>query len=581
MLNCPQVSPQRAREIVREIAFASRPRGRFFVLLFTASMIASFGLIANSTAVIIGAMLVSPLMTPIFGAALGMLRGNPRMLARALWSELAGVILAVGAAYLVGIPQLTFGSATPEMLSRTQPNLLDLFVAIFAGFAGAYALIDERVSPALPGVAIATAVVPPLSTCGLCLSIGAWSGARGAMLLFLANFVSILIVAMATFALGGLMRRRRYTARRVIGHFGPTLASFAVIAVILTNSLIRIGRDRALELSITATLNDQLEGLRGADLEESVYRVTPNGVQVLATVRAHRTISPTWVTSIEQALEDAVAQPVDLVVRTQRSRDVCALGSSLQVVHPDLDGVFLVPAPDDFAAREALAAQVVREFFEDEPGFELTRVEYGMAPQGESVIVAYTDAIRRITQGEFDDLEADLQNRFEDDTLHLFVRVNSSRLRGRDGPILVEWTNVRLAGEENVAKIPAIRQAIFDAVKGISDSVPLRVHFNWSGQHWRALVELIGGEVFSPERVTKLRDSLPTEIADEVELLVWRRTDFIVSEDGISDYGTLVESDAPRSSESLRRLFRTTSSSPAVTPNTDQAESIANVDSGG
>lgn len=88
MVFIPKVSPKRSREIVREIARASSPRGRFFVLLITASMIASFGLIANSAAVIIGAMLVSPLMTLIFGLALGMLRGNPRMLGRALLSDL-------------------------------------------------------------------------------------------------------------------------------------------------------------------------------------------------------------------------------------------------------------------------------------------------------------------------------------------------------------------------------------------------------------------------------------------------------------------------------------------------------------
>ena len=82
------------------------------------------------------------------------------------------------------------------MLARTQPNLIDLLVAVFAGLAGAYALVDERISPALPGVAIATAIVPPLSTCGLCIAMGAWTGAFGALLLFLANFVSILLVAL-------------------------------------------------------------------------------------------------------------------------------------------------------------------------------------------------------------------------------------------------------------------------------------------------------------------------------------------------------------------------------------------------
>ena len=557
MLGFPKVGAQRTREIVREVSNGSKARGRFFVLLIAASMIASFGLIANSTAVIIGAMLVSPLMTPIFGAALGMLRGNPRLLGRALWSESVGVVLAVGAAYLVGLPQLSFGSATPEMLARTQPNLLDLLVAIFAGFAGTYAMLDERVSPALPGVAIATAIVPPLSTCGLCLSLGAWSGAGGAMLLFLANLVSILVVALAMFWAGGLTRRGRYSVRRVFGHVGLTVLVFAAVSVILTNSLLRITRDQALERGIRETLDEQLALKHGTDLDEIVHRRTPTGVQVLATVRSYRTVSPAWVTSIERSLELTTGESVDLVVRTIRSRDVCSLGASLQAVRPNMDGAFLVSTGDNFESRESLASQVVREFFEGEPGFELTRVEYGVSLDEEAVVVAYVDTIRRLSGQEFQELEGKLQRRFDDPTLHLFVRVNATQLQGRDGPVLVEWTNVKAAGPRRIGQLPEIEQAIHSAFAKASACKPLRVHFNWSGDHWRTLVEVVGAESFLPSNVIEIRDELPASIAEQVELFVWRRSDFIVSEDGFSDYGTLVEPEISNRSRQLRGLFKT------------------------
>ena len=224
MFKIYRVSPKRTQEIVREISVSSQPRGRFFVLLITSSLIASFGLMANRGAVIIGAMLVSPLMTPIFGIALAMLRGNPRLLLRALKTEILGVLLAIVSGLLVGLPQVAFSDATAEMLARTQPNILDLLVAVFAGFAGTYALLDERVSPALPGVAIATAIVPPLSTCGLCFALGAYSAAFGALLLFLANFVSILLVALVMFAIVGLSRP--IPGRKVVRQFGP-VTSFA------------------------------------------------------------------------------------------------------------------------------------------------------------------------------------------------------------------------------------------------------------------------------------------------------------------------------------------------------------------
>ena len=90
------------------------------------------------------------------------------------------------------------------MLLRVRPTLLDLFVAVLAGFAGAYAMIDEKVSPALPGVAIAVAIIPPLSNTGICLSLGYYSGAFGSFMLFFANFLSILLVASATFIAAGM-----------------------------------------------------------------------------------------------------------------------------------------------------------------------------------------------------------------------------------------------------------------------------------------------------------------------------------------------------------------------------------------
>ncbi|MEM8678963.1 MAG: DUF389 domain-containing protein [Planctomycetota bacterium] len=556
MLHIPKVSKQRARVIVREIAYASRPRGRFFVLLITSSLIASFGLIANSSAVIIGAMLVSPLMTPIFGAALGRLRGNPRMLGRALWGEALGVVLAVGAAYLVGLPQISL-EATPEMLARTQPNLLDLFVAIFAGFAGAYALLDERVSPALPGVAIATAIVPPLSTCGLCLALEAYAGASGALLLFLANFVSVLMVALVTFWAGGLSRRRKRTIGRVLAHLGPTGVAFVVITVILTNSLIRITHDRSRSTVIHATLIEHLDSIAGAELEDMVYQGNPEGVQVLATVRSKRTVPPHWVTKMEQAIETRLEQPVDLVVRTVRSRDVCGVGKSWQVVRPNLNGLLLVSTAEDFVGREMLASQVLREAFEQEPGFELTRVEYGLSPEQESVVVAYVNTIRRLSQQEVIDLEQRLQARLEDPALHFFVRVNTAPLLGRDGPIRVEWNRRLEAGEARMAELPRIEEVILAEVARQSSCIPLRVHFNWSGERWRALVEVLGVGPMTPETVARLREAVAETLASPIDLSVWRHGDYVITEEGYSDYGTLVEPQMEEQSDRLRGLFQT------------------------
>jgi uncharacterized hydrophobic protein (TIGR00271 family) len=204
----------------------------------TSTLIACLGLVANSTAVIIGAMLVAPLMTPIFGIALALVRGEPRLLGRALRAEGVGVLLGVGIATLFGVMPLAL-EATPEMLARTQPNLLDLLVAVLAGFAGSYAMIDERLSPALPGVAIATAIVPPVANTGLCLAVGAYQGAYGSFLLFLANFLSILIVSCATFIAGGLARGVPWAEKwGLFKRFGVPALGFLVVTALLTHALV-------------------------------------------------------------------------------------------------------------------------------------------------------------------------------------------------------------------------------------------------------------------------------------------------------------------------------------------------------
>ena len=142
-INWIKTSKERRQFVVKEITSGSEPGIRFYLLLTTSALIAAFGLIANSTAVIIGAMLVSPLMTPIIGSSLGLVIGDGRLFANSLRSVVIGTVLAIFFSALLGILPLAL-EATPEMLSRVRPTLLDLFVAVLAGFAGSYAMIDEK-----------------------------------------------------------------------------------------------------------------------------------------------------------------------------------------------------------------------------------------------------------------------------------------------------------------------------------------------------------------------------------------------------------------------------------------------------
>ena len=257
-----KISRERFEIVHKDISEGSEPALRFYLLVAISTLIASFGLISNSTAVVIGAMLVAPLMTPIFGISLALVRGEPHLLGRAARAEIVGVVAAVSMGFLLG-SLLGDIEPTAEMISRTRPNLFDLFVAILAGLAGAYALVDEKISPALPGVAIATAIVPPLANSGLCLSLGEVSGAIGSFLLFFANFLSILIVASGTFVLSGMAKRFGAKAKKVeyARRFGLPIIAFLFIAAFLGHSLVKIYQERW----ITKTIKDLTRHLGAAD----------------------------------------------------------------------------------------------------------------------------------------------------------------------------------------------------------------------------------------------------------------------------------------------------------------------------
>lgn len=172
----------------------------FLVLISLSTIIAAFGLAQSSPAVVIGAMLVAPLMTPLLGAGLGLVQGNLPMIRTCFLSILVGFLLAFAIGGAVGL-LTSSGGMTSELLGRCRPGGLDLGVAFFSGMAASYCLVRPGLSSALAGVAIAAALVPPIATSGIVLSRtdGGWDHSAAAALLFGTNVVAIILGAALTF----------------------------------------------------------------------------------------------------------------------------------------------------------------------------------------------------------------------------------------------------------------------------------------------------------------------------------------------------------------------------------------------
>ena len=213
---------------------------RFVTLMFFASIIASTGVVADSTAVVVGAMLIAPLMTPLMGMALSLVMGWPNRLARSGLVALAGIIIAVGVGFVIGLADFTIVDTltNSQIVSRSNPTTIDLVTAVAAGAAGGYALSRPDVSNSLPGVAISIALVPPLTVIGISFAPGDWASGNGALLLFATNAIAILVIGAAVFLLTGVAPLSRatenqYRVRTALAAVGGAAA--VVIAALVLN----------------------------------------------------------------------------------------------------------------------------------------------------------------------------------------------------------------------------------------------------------------------------------------------------------------------------------------------------------
>jgi len=218
-----------------EGGLATRRLSRFFLLMGFATTIAAFGVISDSTAVVIGAMLVAPLMTPLMGTSLSLAMGWPKRSTMSAAVALGGVLLAIGLSviYSALLPFDVDPVTNSQVASRIAPTMVDLFIAVAAGGAGAFALSRPDVSDALPGVAVAIALVPPLAVVGLMLEAGLRDEAFGALLLFTTNAVAILLVGAVVFLLTGVVPIRQIAAQREWSRDSITLVAILAVVVLV------------------------------------------------------------------------------------------------------------------------------------------------------------------------------------------------------------------------------------------------------------------------------------------------------------------------------------------------------------
>lgn len=333
----PTLDAADREHVESEITAGATPSVDYFVMIGLSALIAAFGLLLDSAAVIIGAMLVAPLMSAIVAVGLGVVEGELGLIRRGLKSAVRGAGLAIGVAVLAGLIYTGSRADLPtEIMSRTRPQLLDLGVAVASGAAAAYALARRSVSAALPGVAIAAALVPPLAVVGIGVANRRPDVALGALLLFVTNFVAIVAAGGLTFLLlgfgpSGEEVAEREVLRRGMRTAGALLAVVALALGAITFDLVRgSSQDRRLAAAFERiAASDEFTQFRPFEiLDYEAVEVGDGSLSVSAVIQLRAELLGDFTYRVTRSIQDQLAaaldRPVALTVEIIPTRTLSA-----------------------------------------------------------------------------------------------------------------------------------------------------------------------------------------------------------------------------------------------------------------
>jgi len=315
----PPVDLERRAEVQVQLRDASTPDFDYFVMVMLSCVIATFGLLIDSAATIIGAMLVAPLMSPILGVGLASLRGDTMLLRDAASALFRGALLAIVLSSIITwtnsqLPFTALQELPAEVIARTRPSPIDLGVALAGGLAAAFALVQPQLSAALPGVAIATALMPPLCTIGIGIGLGDWDVALGAFLLFITNAVTIAASSIFLFNALGFRRRRKEDE----GRLPRSLTISALLTVVLMAPLAyqsyQFVREATEARFIQDVVQEEVAQITGAELVDVSFIQVGDTLSLDVVIRAIQPLSYEDSVALQNEVATHFQKPVQLKI---------------------------------------------------------------------------------------------------------------------------------------------------------------------------------------------------------------------------------------------------------------------------
>ena len=287
------------------------PSKMYFVMNILSAIIASYGLVTNSAAVVIGSMLVAMMLGPITGVALAIIDHRMPLLRKSLITVFLGISLVVLVGFIVGWLHKD-QPLTVEILSRTQPTSMDLMIALAGGTAGAYAMVSPHLSVAVVGVAVATALVPPLAASGILFANGEMQMGLGALLLALTNIIAIQFTNALVLWLLGFRRLvdddyKSSTYWTFLRRNAVTLLLLGVLGTYLTINLQTNAKQQGFESSVKETINSYFSD-KGNVLTNTQFDKDTSHQVVRAVIRGETTPTFYDVRQIEAIISKDMAE---------------------------------------------------------------------------------------------------------------------------------------------------------------------------------------------------------------------------------------------------------------------------------